>query len=79
MLYQVKLLESKRLSNKDIADILGEKSSYRISKTKELTKYYSEKELLSMMIKLADIDLKIKSTSSDANLLMQLLILNIQK
>lgn len=77
LIYQVKLLEKQRFSNKKLADILGEKSSYRISKTKELTKYYSEKELLSMMIKLADIDLKIKSTSSDANLLMQLLILNI--
>ena len=77
LMYQVKLFENKRLSDKELADILGEKSSYRISKTKELTKYYSEKELLSMLIKLADIDLKIKSTSSDANLLMQLLILNI--
>lgn len=77
IMYQVKLLENRRLSNQEIANILGEKSSYRIAKTKELTRFYSEKELLSMMIKLSDIDLKIKSTSCDANLLMQLLILNI--
>ena len=46
-------------------------------KTKELTRYYTEKEILSLIIKLSEIDLKIKTTNSDPNLLLQLLIINV--
>lgn len=75
IMYQVKVLEKKRYSNNEIADQLNEKA-YRISKTKELTRYFSEKDLLKLMIELADIDLKIKTTDSDPNFLIQLFILN---
>lgn len=76
VMYQVKSLEEKNMRNDEIASSLKEKP-YRITKTRELTRYYSKKEILDLMIKLEDIDLKIKTTSVDANTLVQLFILNI--
>ncbi len=76
IMYQVKSLEGKNMRNDEIASNLKEKP-YRITKTRELTRYYSKKEILDLMIKLEDIDLKIKTTSVDANTLVQLFILNI--
>ena len=75
-MYQVKVLDRKRMSNMEIAKMLNTKE-FRIMKTKELTRYYTEKEILSLIIKLSEIDLKIKTTNSDPNLLLQLLIINI--
>ena len=74
--YQVKVLDRKRMSNMEIAKMLNTKE-FRIMKTKELTRYYTEKEILSLIIRLSEIDLKIKTTNSDPNLLLQLLIINI--
>lgn len=76
IMFQVKVLEEENMRNDEIAKTLNEKS-YRITKTRELTWYYSKRELLDLMIKLEDIDLKIKTTSVDANTLVQLFILNI--
>lgn len=76
IMYQVKVLDRKRMSNMEIAKMLNTKE-FRIMKTKELTRYYTEKEILSLIIKLSEIDLKIKTTNSDPNLLLQLLIINI--
>ena len=76
IMYQVKSLEEKNMRNDEITSSLKEKP-YRITKTRELTRYYSKKEILDLMIKLEDIDLKIKTTSVDANTLVQLFILNI--
>lgn len=76
IMYQVKSLEEKNMRDDEIASSLKEKP-YRITKTRELTRYYSKKEILDLMIKLEDIDLKIKTTSVDANTLVQLFILNI--
>ena len=73
IIYQVKILDNK--SNDEIAEVLGEKP-YRIKKTKELTRLYSEKELLELMIQLSDIDLKIKTTDSDPTTLIELFIIN---
>ena len=67
IIYQVKLLEKDRLSDKDIATTLGEKSDYRIRKTRELTKYYTEEELLKLMQELADMDYKMKTEDVDGN------------
>jgi DNA polymerase-3 subunit delta len=77
IIYQVKLLENKRMSDKEIADQLGEKSDYRIRKTRELTKYYSEEELLKLMQQLADMDYKMKTEDVDGNHLIEMFILNI--
>lgn len=76
IMYQVKSLEEKNMRNDEISSSLKEKP-YRITKTRELTRYYSKREILDLMIKLEDIDLKIKTTSVDANTLVQLFILNI--
>ena len=77
IIYQVKLLEKDRLSDKDIATTLGEKSDYRIRKTRELTKYYTEEELLKLMQELADMDYKMKTEDVDGNHLIEMFILNI--
>ena len=73
-MYQVKILEKRTNLNQEIADILGEKP-YRIQKTRELTRYYSEQELRTILRKLADMDLKIKSSDVDGNFLIELFIL----
>lgn len=77
IIYQVKLLERRNLSDREIANMLGERSDYRITKTRELTRYYSESELLDLMQKLSDIDLKIKTNDIDGNSLIELFIINI--
>ena len=77
IIYQVKILSKKSLSDKDIATKLSENSSYRITKTRELIDYYTDDELLKMMQKLSDIDLKSKTESVDTNFLIQLLIINL--
>ena len=77
IIYQVKLLENRHLKDKEIADILGEKSDYRIKKTRELTRLYGEEEILLLMQKLADIDYSIKTNDVDGNSLIEMFILNI--
>ena len=77
IIYQVKILEKRNLRDKEIANILEEKSEYRITKTKELTRLYSEKELLELMQKLSDIDIKIKTNDVDGNSLIEFFILNL--
>ncbi len=75
IIYQVKSLENNNLNNTEIATILGEKD-FRIKKTREITKYYSERELLKLMIDLSDIDLKCKSSDVDPNYLIEVFLLN---
>ena len=74
IIYQVKILEKRTGLNQEIADILGEKP-YRIQKTRELTKYYSEQELRDILRSLSDMDFKIKTTDVDGNFLIELFIL----
>ena len=75
IMYQVKVLEEKNMRNNEIASILNEKP-FRIQKTAELTRYYTKKELLELMIKLQEIDIKIKTTDIEPNSLIELFILN---
>lgn len=77
IIYQVKLFEKERLTDKEIANILEEKSDYRITKTRELTKLYTEDTLLHLLQELSDIDLKMKTTDLDANALLEQFIINI--
>ena len=79
IIYQVKLLAKKKLSDKEIADMLEEKSDYRIKKTRELIPLYTEDELLKLMQKLSDIDYKLKTTDTDPNGEIENFILNIEK
>lgn len=76
IMYQVKALEEKGMRNNEIAQTLNEKP-FRIQKTAELTRYYTSKELLELMIKLQEIDIQIKTTDIDPNSLIELFILNI--
>ena len=77
IIYQVKILEKRNLRDKEIADILEEKSDYRIKKTREITRMYSEEELLNLMKKLSEIDLKIKTVDTNPNQEIELFIINI--
>jgi DNA polymerase-3 subunit delta len=74
IIYQVKSLENNKLSDKEMADLLGEKE-FRVKKTREITRLYSEKELLKLMIDLSDIDLKCKSSDVDPNYLIDVFLL----
>lgn len=76
IMYQVKVLEDKRFTTNEIADTLKEKP-FRITKTRELTRYYTDKELLGLIIKLQEIDIRIKTTDINPNALIELFILNI--
>ena len=75
IIYQVKILENRRMSDREIASVLEEKE-FRIKKTRELTKYYSEKEIRNLIISLEDIDLKMKTTDIDSKNLLELFITN---
>lgn len=77
IIYQVKLLEKDHLSDREMANILDEKSEYRVSKARELTRLYSEDDLLKLMEELAKIDLTIKTTDVDPNSLIEMFIINI--
>ncbi len=77
IIYQVKLLENRHLRDKEIAELLEEKSDYRIKKTRELTRLYSEEELLLLMQKLSEIDYQIKTSDVDGNSLIELFIINL--
>ena len=77
IIYQVKILEDRNMSDKEIANMLEEKSDYRIKKTRELTKYYSENELLGLMRNLSNIDYEIKTSDVDPNSLIEMFIINI--
>ena len=76
IIYQVKALEDQGMSNQEIAKTLDKKPFY-IQKTSELTRYYTKKELLELIIKLENIDIQIKTTDIDPNSLIELFILNI--
>lgn len=76
LMYQIKVLSKDGLNNDEIAKKLGEKSSYRIKKVREVTKFYSKSEILDVFIKLSDIDFKIKTSIADPVFLLQLFILN---
>ncbi|MBQ6497473.1 MAG: DNA polymerase III subunit delta [Bacilli bacterium] len=77
IIYQVKLLEKEKISDHEIANMLEEKSDYRITKTRELTKLYTEETLLHLLQELSNIDFKMKTTDLDANALLEMFIINL--
>lgn len=79
IIYQVKILQKRNMSDSEIAKMLEEKSDYRIKKTRELTPLYTEEELLKLMQKLSLIDYRLKTTDDDPNALIENFILNIDK
>ena len=78
LLYQVKVLNRRNISNNDIASVL-EVHPFRVKKTLELVRYYTLKEIRKIIKNLSDIDFKIKSGVYENNIIIDLLILNIKK
>lgn len=76
IIYQVKELTNIGLNNDQIAEKLGEKV-FRIKKTRELISYYTINELHDIFIKLADIDLRIKTSGDNGNFLLEQFIINL--
>lgn len=76
IIYQVKLLEKQHMTDKEIAKVLEEKSDYRITKTRELTRFYKEEDLLFAMQELANMDYRMKTEDVDGNHLIEMFILN---
>lgn len=77
LLYQLKVLTKNNISSKDMADIL-EVHPFRVKKTLELTSFYTLKEIKEFILKLNDIDYKIKSGAYENNIVIDLLLLNIK-
>lgn len=74
LMYQVKLLYSKGNSNDMMASIL-EVHPYRVKLALEKGRIYSEKTLLDLLEKLADLDVSIKSGKIDADIGLELFLL----
>ena len=76
LIYQVKTLADKGLSNELIKDTLGVKSVFQIKKIKNYIYQYSYKELANLISSLALVDLNIKSGKLDANMAIDMLLIN---
>ncbi|MBQ6477286.1 MAG: DNA polymerase III subunit delta [Bacilli bacterium] len=77
LMYQVKVLSDRKMTDKQIADTLNINSTYRIQKIRELTYYYSKEDISKFLIKLSDIDLKAKTTDLTPTSLIEDLIINL--
>ena len=76
IILKVKLLDDRNMTNKQIADMIQAKE-FRVKKTKELIGLYSIEEIKKIIIKLSDIDLKIKTTDTNPNTEIILFIINL--
>lgn len=76
LLYQVKVLLKKNISNKEIADTL-EVHPFRVKKALELTRLYTLKELRTIIKNISNIDYEMKSGQVEKDLVLDLFILNI--
>ena len=76
IILQVKILDSRGMRITDMAKTLGEKE-FRVKKTMELIGLYSKDEILDLMKRLSEIDLRIKTSDTDPNTEIELFILNI--
>ena len=75
LMYQVKCLEN--LNNKDIANKLNISNPYRINKIKELNYFYNKQDIRKVLIELAEVDLKSKTTDINPISLIENFILKI--
>ena len=76
LIYQIKILNEKGLSNEQIRETLGAKSIFQIKKIKEYTYKYTYKELANLISSLAKIDLNIKSGKLNSNMAIDMLLIN---
>lgn len=75
LLYQVKLLNNRGYREEEIAKKLAV-HPYRTKKILELGRYSSIKEVKQFILKLADLDLKLKTGKADKDIAIELLILS---
>ena len=76
LLYQIKVLLKNNYQEKDIANIL-EVHPFRIKKSLELIRFYSQKELSKLLKRLANIDLSIKNGDVSNEITIDLILLNL--
>ena len=69
-------LVKKRMSDKEIGDMLGEKE-FRIKKTRELISYYTEEDCLKLMQKLSDMDFKVKTIDVNSKQELEIFLINL--
>lgn len=74
LIYQVKILTEERHNKEEIAKIL-ECHPYRVEKAKMSAMTYLENELLDYLVKLADLDLKMKTGKMDSSEALEMFIL----
>lgn len=75
LLYQIMLLARQNNSSSEIAKRL-EVHPFRVTKTLELTRYYSLKEVSDFLKNLAQMDYKMKSGQLDSSMILETLIIN---
>lgn len=75
-LLKIKILEENNYSKIDIANSLNKKPFY-IEKQKELTRLYSLNDISDLIKKLNELDIKMKTTDLDYNMLIEMYIINI--
>lgn len=76
LIYQAKNLYKKGYSEKDISSLLGS-NYYAIKKCLESSRKYDDKLLISSILKLANLDIDIKSGKIDKNLGLELFIMTL--
>lgn len=76
LLYQVKILSNTMYKNEDIANVLG-CHPYPVKLARNMINKYSEKDLIDILKKLAEMDLDIKSGNTYKDIAFELFILSL--
>ena len=75
-LLKIKLLEEQKYNKNQISEIINKKPYY-VEKQQELTRLYNLSDINYLIKKLQDIDMKMKTTDLDYNMLIEMYIINI--
>ena len=75
-LLKIKLLEEQNYNKNQISEIINKKPFY-VEKQQELTRLYNLNDINYLIKKLQDIDMKMKTTDLDYNMLIEMYIINI--
>lgn len=77
LLYQVKVLKEKDMSNKEIATSLNV-HPFRVDKTTELLYHYNKQDIRNFIHELADLDFNIKSGKIDSDIGLKMFVINLE-
>ena len=75
-LLKIKLLEEQKYNRNQISEIINKKPYY-VEKQQQLTRLYNLDDISYLIKKLQDIDMKMKTTDLDYNMLIEMYIINI--